>query len=91
MTHQEAVAKVVKLLRLATSSNPNEAALAASRAQEIMDRFKIEGITASFDTQTQSKEPIMDFKADLLDASSSKIDTWRSWLAVAIEIGRAHV
>ncbi len=84
MTHAEAVAKVSKLLRLATSSNPNEAALAASRAQEIMDRFKLEGITADFDSGQNTQEPIDDFKADLMDAESSQLDTWRCRLASAV-------
>lgn len=87
MTHAEAIAKAVKLLRLAQSSNPHEAALAASRAQEIMDRFRLEGLTADVDPAAPPDEPIADFKADLLDAESSVTDTWRCRLASAVARG----
>ena len=83
MTHTEAVAKAVKLLRLAQSSNPHESALAASRAQEIMDRFKLTGLSADLDTETAA-EPIADFCADLLDAGSSVMETWRRRLAMTV-------
>ncbi len=79
MTHTEAIEKAVKLLRLAQSSNPHEAALAASRAQEIMDRFKLEGLSADFDPNTRPAEAIEDFRADPLDSSSS-IESWRARL-----------
>lgn len=42
MTFEEAVEKVRKLLALSKSYNPNEAALAAARAQEITTRYSIE-------------------------------------------------
>ncbi|MSU62348.1 MAG: DUF2786 domain-containing protein [Pedosphaera sp.] len=79
MTHQEAIEKAVKLLRLAQSSNPHEAALAASRAQEIMDRFKLEGLSADFDPRAQPAEAIEDFRADPLDPGAN-VETWRARL-----------
>lgn len=62
MTHEEAVAKAVKLLKLAQSDNPHEAALAAARAQEIMDRYKLEGLSADLDPTAKPEvdEPILD-------------------------------
>lgn len=84
MTHAEALQKVAKLLRLAQSPNTHEAALAASRAQEIMDRYKIEGIAADFEAGTTSEEPIADFKADLMDAETTQLDTWRCRLASCV-------
>lgn len=84
MTHTEAIEKAVKLLRLAQSSNPHEAALAASRAQEIMDRHKLEGLSADYDTdKKQPDEPVQDFKADLMDPGT-KTETWKSRLASAV-------
>jgi hypothetical protein len=82
MTHTEALDKIRKLLRLAQSSNVHEAALAASRAQEIMERFKIEALTVEYDADTKAPdEPIKDFGIDPLDA---KHETWRSRLASAL-------
>ena len=80
MTYEEALQKAVKLLRLSQSSNPNEAALAAGKAQEIIDRYNIESVAldmASGD-KPQPDEPIKDFGFDPLDAGTRKISTW-SW------------
>lgn len=75
MNHQEAIEKAVKLLRLATSSNPHEAALAASRAQEIIDRFNIEAASLALDGKASNEsEPIRDFGSDPLEEKHS---TWR--------------
>lgn len=81
MTHTEALDKARKLLRLAQSDNPNEAALAASRAQEIMERFKIESISLDYEAQTAPDEPIRNFQADPLDDAGG---TWRWRLAHAV-------
>lgn len=75
--------KAVKLLRLATSSNPNEAALAASRAQEIIDRYKLGALSLEYDNMAPA-EPIKDFGFDPLDPESKQHATWRSRLASAI-------
>lgn len=85
MTHQEAVEKAVKLLRLAQSSNPNESALAAGKAQEIIDRFKLGALSAEFETNghTEPAEPIQDFQADPL-APGKKLATWKWRLFVTI-------
>lgn len=82
MTHEEAIAKVAKLLRLAQSDNPNEAAIAAARAQEIMDRYKLEGITADSDKpQAEPEEPIKAFN-DPIEAKQGS--TWVVRLIVAL-------
>lgn len=84
MTHQEAIEKAVKLLRLAQSSNQHEAALAASRAQEIMDRFKLEGLSADYATDApKPSEPIKDFCADLMDPGT-QVETWKARLASVV-------
>jgi hypothetical protein len=86
MTHQQAIEKAVKLLRLAQSCNPHEAALAASRAQEIMDRHKLEGLSAEYNTDALNRkpeEPIRDFKADLMDPGTQS-ETWKGRLAATV-------
>jgi hypothetical protein len=55
MTYEEALRKATALLRLATSSNPNESALAAAKAQDIMDRFNIS--KEVLNQEQGSKEP----------------------------------
>jgi hypothetical protein len=87
MTYEEAIEKVAKLLRLAQSNNANQSALAASRAQEIIDKYRIEAAALELETNgTQSKpdEPIKDFGADLMDAESRKLATWRQRLFTKI-------
>lgn len=79
------MAKAVKLLRLAQSSNPHEAALAASRAQELMDRHKLTGLSADLDPDAAANaEPIADFKADLMEGGSHVLDTWKCRLAMTV-------
>lgn len=82
MTHAEAIAKVAKLLRLAQSNNPHEAALAASRAQEIMDRFKLQGGDISLDGEAKPNEPVQHFVHDPLDVDGSAL--WKGRLGVTI-------
>ena len=85
MTYQEAIEKAAKLLRLATSSNPHEAALAASRAQEIIDRYKLTDVSADL-SGSQPDEPIRDFGVDPLDGGK-KLDRWRWHLFLGIADG----
>lgn len=85
MTYQEAIEKAAKLLRLATSSNPHESALAASRAQEIIDRYKLTDVSADL-SGSQPDEPIRDFGADPLDCGR-KLDRWRWYLFLGIADG----
>lgn len=84
MTHSEALEKAAKLLRLATSNNPHEAALAATRAQEIMDRFKLSADAVNgVGGEIATDEPIANFGFDPLERAS-KVDRWKSSLAVCI-------
>lgn len=83
MTHQEAIEKAQKLLRLTTSNNPHEAALAASRAQEIMDRYQLGNLALEYE-QRAPEEPIKDFGNDPLDPDAKQHATWRSRLASAL-------
>lgn len=82
MTHTEAIQKAAKLLRLATSSNPHEAALAASRAQEIIDRHNLDAAGLEGLADQPSAEPIRNFFDDPLDAAKS--DRWRCGLALVL-------
>lgn len=84
MTHDEAIDKVAKLLRLAKSDNPHEAALAASRAQEIMDRHKITSIVSEITGQAEPDEPIKDFCADPLEPGIGRLASWKPRLLGAI-------
>jgi len=90
MNYDEAIQKVAKLLRLSQSPNPNEAALAASKAQEIIDRFKIESTALNYaaNGDAQPDEPIQDFASDPLDAGAGKISSW-SW-RLFLALGKAN-
>ena len=78
MTYDEAVQKATKLLRLATSDNPNEATLAASRAQDIMDRYKLGSLSLNYEANgSVPDEPIKDFESDPLDAGTRRLASWR--------------
>lgn len=79
MTYHEALDKAAKLLRLSTSPNANEAALALAKAQEIMERFKIDANSLALDQKAATPdEPIKNFGDDPLDAQGG---TWRWRLA----------
>lgn len=78
MNHTEALEKVKKLLRLAQSTNQHEAALAASRAQEIIDRYKIEKFALEYEEIEKPDEPIKDFGVDPIDNTTA---TWKYRLA----------
>lgn len=79
MTHTEAIEKARKLLRLSQSSNPHEAALAAARAQEIMDRFKIGAISAEYENSAPAgiAEEIKNFGDDPVENKGRDSWKWR--------------
>lgn len=81
MTYQEATIKAVKLLRLAQSSNENEAALAMTRAQELIDRHKLTGLSLDMDTENPP-EDIIHFTHDPLDPEAHA--TWKHRLAISL-------
>lgn len=83
MTLEEAIAKATKLLNLSKSSNANEAALAAQRAQEILARYQIDA--ASLDNEggaPMPEEPVG--KGDTLDEGGARLATWKPILAQKI-------
>lgn len=59
MNHDEAVTKVRKLLSLANSANENEAALAAARAAEIMERYRLDAamVAEAEQREIEAEEP----------------------------------
>lgn len=79
--------KVRKLLRLSQSSNANEAALAAAKAQELIDRHQLATALLALDDAAPTKglddEPIADFTDAPLD-TPRQLDRWRGVLASTI-------
>lgn len=89
MTDSVVLAKVQKLLRLATSSNANEAALAAAKAQELIDKHQLAAALLTLESAEPTKglddEPIVDFeKAGAPLDSPKRLDRWRGTLAGVI-------
>lgn len=88
MTQETIISKVQKLLRLSTSSNANEAALAASKAQELIDRHNLSATLLALEQAEPIDtldEPIEDFyqKGAPLD-SQKTAQTWRARLALVV-------
>ena len=87
MTTENVLDKVRKLLRLSQSSNANEAALAAAKAQELIDRHQLTQAMLTLDSADPTRglddEPIMNFTDAPLD-TPKQLDRWRSSLALAI-------
>lgn len=89
MTDAVILAKVQKLLRLSTSSNANEAALAAAKAQELIDKHQLAAALLALDSAEPTKglddEPIIDFeKAGAPLDAPKRLDRWRCSLASVI-------
>ena len=78
--HAAAMRKAAALLRLAQSDNPHEAALAASRAQEIIDRYKLNLATLEDSPSQEPAEEIRNFKDDPLTEGG----LWKAQLAQAV-------
>jgi len=78
--HAAAMRKAAALLRLAQSDNPHEAALAASRAQEIIDRYKLNLAALDSAPSEEPAEEIRNFKDDPLDTGG----LWKALLAQAV-------
>jgi len=90
MTYDEALRKAINCLKLSQSPNQHEAALAASKAQEIIDRYRIsiEDINQGNEARGND-EPIVDFgeKEPLQDVCG--VDT-RWTLSLAVSISRQN-
>lgn len=75
--------KIRKLLRLAQSDNPHEAALAAGRAQALMERHQIESVDLNVEAI-----PEVGRHEDVLDFKGGKLYAWR--IELADTLARAH-
>ena len=91
MTRDEALQKAAKLLRLAESQNPHEAALAAARAQELLDKYELDRAAIELDGGApEPPEEIVDFgrRGDALTAPDINPNvvgkTWPRRLALAL-------
>ncbi len=89
MTDAVVLQKVQKLLRLSTSSNANEAALAAAKAQELIDKHQLAQALLDLDSAEPVRglddEPIVDFcKAGAPLDAPTRLDRWRGVLAGTI-------
>lgn len=85
MNHEQAVSRAVRLMRLAQSDNANEAASAAAKAQEVIDRYKLGSLGLDADTADPSEampdEPVADFGAAPLETPAAKLAEWKFRLA----------
>jgi hypothetical protein len=78
----DVITKIKKLLKLAESSNVNEAATAASMAQSLMDRFEIEAACLEAEApKTEPSEPVETFGEF---ESGGRVENWRGNLLNAI-------
>jgi len=86
MTLEEAIEKARKLLNLANSDNPNEAASAAAQAQKILDKYEItKTMLEEHGEEEPDNEDVAIFnKAPLHEATRFNLDKWRSRLAQII-------
>lgn len=78
-----ALAKVRKLLALATSPNPHEAALAAARAQALVDRHRLEAWLAAERDVRDDPDPIVDARDAPLE-HGRRVRKWKLALASAL-------
>ena len=90
MTYQDAMRKVMALLRLADAErNPNaeQAAAAAAKAQELIDRYKLDVASADYDSQQEMRdqEDVQAFDDDPLgEAKGTYHMRWSGQLAMTI-------
>lgn len=88
MTYEEAVRKAVGCLKLSKSTNADEAALAASMAQKIIEKYKLDVTALDYDGAKIDDEPIKDFGfSDPLE----KVAYVKSWMIrLATIVARAN-
>lgn len=87
MNIQDAISKAARLLRLANSDNPHEAASAAAKAQDIIDRYQISAALLELEGKTPDEphEDIGYFKQAPLDGKvDGRLSSWRSRLAITV-------
>ncbi len=78
-----ALARVRKLLALATSPNPHEAALAAARAQALIERHRLEAWLEAEQREHDDPDPIVDARDEPLEVGR-RLRTWKVVLASAL-------
>lgn len=78
-----ALDRVRKLLALATSPNPHEAALAASRAQALIEAHRLQAWIDAEREVEQDPDPIVDAREEPLE-TGRRIRKWKSALAVVL-------
>ncbi len=83
MTYEQALRKAIACLQLAGSPNQHEAALAASKAQEIIDRYNlcVDDIKMGNTPKEEAEENIVDFGADPLHEVCQVDTLWTIRLA----------
>ncbi len=82
-TPPPALARVRKLLALATSSNPHEAALAAARAQALIEAHRLQGWLDAEQEAAADPDPIEDARDEPLE-TARRIRKWKTVLANAL-------
>ena len=93
-TREDALRRAAALLRLANSNNPHEAALAAQRAQEILDRYDLDRAALEMEgaMPAEPDEDIVDFgsKGAPLDSGAGKSNRERWTIMLAAVIAHAN-
>jgi hypothetical protein len=88
MTHAEALRKALLCLKLAESANEHESALAAAKAQQLVDEYKLDvsGINLNADATEgpEENEPIQNFGNDPLESVRNWKSRWSLTLASCI-------
>lgn len=85
-TFENVLRQVQKLLKLAehANTNPEEAAVAAAKAQKLMDEYKIERLTAEAapDQASEDETLFQTSTGSPLDdhGKGKKAPTWKAWL-----------
>ncbi|MEE9386567.1 MAG: DUF2786 domain-containing protein [Nannocystaceae bacterium] len=88
--HGKILDRVRKLLRLATSDNLNEAANAAARAQDLVDRHRIDALARQrleLEASGNATDGIVDARDRPID-SSKRLRRWKTFLAQ--QLGPIH-
>lgn len=83
MTPPPALARVRKLLALATSSNPHEAAVAAAHAQALIEAHRLERWLAAERATAEDADPIVDARDTPL-VRARRLRKWKVALAVML-------
>lgn len=81
MIPNEVVDKIKKLLKLSTSNNQHEAALAAARATELMLKYQIDAAEVSAEEEPQPDEPVKSMIFDEAKPGTQRRALWKGTLA----------